>query len=273
MNRRFFSRSLIGAVIPGVIFSGCKAKEQSVEDSVVVARAREYADKHLLPQHRSAFIETAREVEKYYSTALIREAHGGHVFEWPANFMAPNAKKRFEKFSIPGGEGFEFPAGKPALGQWRFFWPTMSGYDLENWMNELDPRLIEYVIYQLHPSGSDTITTEQSMARLHASKVIEVEPGLRRNGLDGYRWILPDGTPRDLVEWVGKRQDGKLFRMSCIDPDHPQKAQVPYPQCSVAMFDADTGEEVVYRYPLKLFEHWQSIEEQTRKIIRSWRIR
>ena len=242
-----------------------------MDDSAIVERARRYAEQHILPEYRAPFIETAQEVAKYYSTAIVRERHGGRLFEWPVNYAAFNAKKRFAKYAASGRDGFDFPSNRESLGQWSFFWPDFNGYDQENWMNEFDPRKIEYVIYQLHSPESIMTTTEQSVERLHASKVIESQPGLRLHGLDGYRWVLPDGTPRDdLVEWVGRREDGRLFRMSSQDPGKATK--VPNPLCNVSMFDADTGEEVAYRYSLKLFEHWRSIEDRTRKIIRSWQI-
>ncbi len=271
MKRRFFSRGLMGAAVSGILFPGCKGKETPVDDSAIVERARRYAEQHILPEYRAPFIETAQEVAKYYSTSIVRERHGGRLFEWPVNYAAFNAKKRFAKYAASGRDGFDFPSNRKSLGQWSFFWPDFNGYDQENWMNEFDPRKIEYVIYQLHSPESTMTTTEQSVERLHASKVIESQPGLRLHGLDGYRWVLPDGTPRDdLVEWVGRREDGRLFRMSSQDPGKATK--VPNPLCNVSMFDADTGEEVAYRYSLKLFEHWRSIEDRTRKIIRSWQI-
>lgn len=274
-TRPGMTRRTFGLAMTAVAAAGCGRKEQPraapLPDSPTVAHARRFAERHLPEARLPLMLQQAREVERDFSTGLIRTRINGQVYEWPANFSSFKARSEFKKFAVPGTDRFELPSeGRKGIGGLTFFWPTLEGYSLENWVDDSDRRRIGSLSFSVHEKDLP-MTTEQVMERLHSFGAIEATPGVSRFGLSGYRWNGPDGSFKDQVEWIGRREDGGLFHMRSHHPDGPAARELFFPQCAVEMVDRDTGEEVSYRYSLDLLEHWREIEHGTRRLIHSWR--
>jgi hypothetical protein len=273
MTRRAFG---LGLGMTAVAASGCGRREnapppQAPAESATVTHARRFAEANLPPDAVPLMIENARLVDRDFSTAPVRAQVAGRIYEWPANYTTPKARSDLSKYAVPGADRYELPSeDRRGIGGLTFFWPTLEGYSPTNWVDDGDRRRIDYLSFAVH--GTDaSLTVEQVMARLHRSRVIEATPGITRFGLSGYRWIKPDGSHQDRVEWIGPLRDGGLFHMHSRDPDSQAAQSLFNPQCAVDMFDRESGEDVSYRFSLSLIEHWRAIEHGTRRIIRGWR--
>ena len=207
-------------------------------------------------------------VEQGFTRAPVRVRIAGHLYEVPANYLSPKAQADFEAYAAPEAKHFELPPSS-GIGGLSFFWPTLEGFSLTNWVDLGDRRRIDYRTFKVDNISSPT--TEQAMERLHSAGVIEAQPGISRSGLSGYRWVKPDGGYQDRVEWIGRTTDGRLFHMHSLVPGSAAAHQLPNPGCVVDMVDAGTKVQTFYNFSLDLFDHWLEIERGTRRIIEGWR--
>jgi len=268
MTRRSF-----GIGCAAVAMAGCERRDRMVRpqpesDSPTVAFARSFAEQHLPEKVRGTLVEKARLVEQGFTTAPVRVRIAGHLYEVPANYLSPKAQSDFEAYVVREAKHFALPPNS-GIGGLSFFWPTLEGFSLTNWVDLWDRRRIDYDTYKL--ANIDSLPTEQVMARLHTAGVIEAQPGISRSGLSGYRWVKPDGSHQDRVEWIGRTTEGRLFHMYSVVPGSAAASQLPNPHCVVDMVDADRKEQSFYSFSLDLFDHWLEIEQGTRRIIDSWR--
>lgn len=267
------SRRSFGVGCAAVAMTGCGRREQfaptnSTSDSPTVAHARSFAEQHMPEEVRASLVEMASMVERGFTTAPVRVRIAGHLYEVPANYLSPKAKADLKAYAATGAKHFELPAST-GVGGLSFFWPTLEGFSLTNWVDLWDRRRINYRTFKVENINS--LPTEQVMERLHTAGVIEARPGISRSGLSGYRWVTPDGNFQDRVEWIGRTTEGRLFHMHSLIPGSAAAHQVPNPLCIVDMVDVGKREEVFYNFSLDLFDHWLEIERGTRRIIEGWR--
>jgi hypothetical protein len=237
-------------------------------DSPTVALARRYAEQHLPPDRRAWLIKTAAEVERQYTTALVRFDHQGRVYDIPANFFSYVGREWFRRFEVAGEERYEISRPRSELDVFYFFWPEFGGYTLDNWFDPFDKRKIKYAWFQILAAGQKQATTGEILENLRNGGLIEASPSAELFGLKGYRRI----NQREFL-WVGQRANGELFTMSSFHPDEKDAyAAMPNFQCKVKLYDDKSREEVMYHYSIDLFPNWQEIDTRTNETIRSWRV-
>lgn len=233
----------------------------------VIVRAQAHAERYVQPGLRSAFVEKARRVARDYTTAPVTLRVADRVYEVPAHYYTPLGRSRFARFAVPGADRFEVPGISEGVGGLSFFWPDFGGFTPYNWYVDRDPRRIEFRQFSVLAAGGQQASTEESLRNLQQAGVVERQASVERHGLRGHRWA----DQNDFV-WVGRRLDGAMFRMRSPDPTTPEdRLPVPLPMCDVRLFDPVSREDVVYGFPLALFEHWREIDARCADAIAGWR--
>ncbi len=247
------------------VFAGRPAFAQADD---VVERARAYAERHLPPASRQDFVETARLVARDHTAAPVRMRVADRVYEVPANHFTPVGRSRYARFAVPGAGRFEVPGVGEGLGGLTFFWPDFGGFTPYNWYAATDPRRIDFRQFSVLPAGRPQVSTEQALRNWQHAGAVERQASVERHGLRGHRWA-------DLNEfvWIGRRRDGAMFSMRSADPATPaDRLPVPFPLCDVRLFDPGSREDIVYTFPLALFEHWREIDARCADAIAGWRL-
>lgn len=262
-TRRQFTLALMAGLL-----AGCDRKDTHLPESPTMVKARLYAERHLPPGRRDWLLRAAAEVERDYTTDIVRIPYRGRVYEIPANFYTMTARAAFRRYARPGGHGYEILDAGESIAGWHFFWPEIQGYTLDNWFDPNDRRLIRYSSFVLAPPASRRMSTRQVFEHVIEMDLIEAVPSVELHGLQGHRYR----NAHDYL-WVGQRADGEMFTMSSFHPYTPgDLGGRTNPQCKVKLQSALTGEEVAYFYPLELFMHWREIDRQTQDRIQSWRV-
>jgi hypothetical protein len=254
-------------LLAGSVLASCGKTEKQMTDSPTVAKARQYAERHLPPDHRESFIKAAAEIERGYTTAPVRVHVQDRVYDVPANHKTNAGRAQFKQYAVAGEDRYHIREPSGGLGELFFFWPDFGGFTLDNWHDRFDRRKITYAIFAVLSPDEKQKTTGEVFEQQRELGLIEREPSAEIHGLRGYR-----RSKQRAFVWVGERATGELFTMSSFHPGEPDAfAHQPNPQCDVRLYDATTREDVVYRYSLDLFAHWREIDTQTQAAINAWR--
>ncbi len=262
------TRRIFGLGLTGIALPGCDEIESLVKDSPTVEKAKQYAQQHLPANRRREFAKIARQVEREYTTQIVRYRHQDRIYDIPANFISYVGKSRFREYKAPNEERYELPDPAEYLGDWFFFYPDFNGFTTENWFDSFDRRKIRYSYFQVVKEPEFRSTTDLLNFRQITGQV-ESRPSVELSGLSGYRFK----SHRDLV-WIGVRGDGQMFMMESFDPrDRSAFESIPNPSSKVRMHDPVNREIAVYQFSLDLLEHWREIDTRTQLAINRWRVR
>ena len=235
-----------------------------------VERWVQFARESMLPPEE----QDAAEVERLYSTRLIRFKVGKHIYEIPSNYFGPKEgdyRMRSKLFEAEGGFGFSL------------FLPNFGGYTKENWRNPFDPRRIDVI--EVKSVDREQVVRERDASRgrrfagpyddaksqfvKNIKGFLEDTPAFRRFGLEGY-YVRYRKTYE--LTWTGRRTNGDFVYFSCSPtPEEIEQAHIPVPQCRTQYYSEEDELRIFYTFHREHLAEWRAIDDAIWAKIHKWR--
>lgn len=235
-----------------------------------VERWVQYARESMLPPEE----QDAAEVERLYSTRLIRFKFGKHIYDIPANYFGPKDYRDWPKN----------PGAQQDIG-FTLFLPKFEGFTKDNWRNPFDPRRIDAV--QVKSVDKEQAIREENATRMrgfgtgpygdmksqfaeNVKFLLEDTPAFRRFGLEGY--YIRYRKTYELI-WTGRRTNGDFVYFSCSPtPEEIEAAHVPVPLCQTQYYSKEDEIDIVYRFHRDRLADWRAIDDAIWAKIHKWRV-
>lgn len=216
--------------------------------------------------------EDAANVERLYSTKLVRISMGNHRYAIPANFLTPKGAQLADVLSYR------------YLG-FVLFLPDYGGFTKENWREDwFHPQRIDVLeisrvdktamiprsdgrIERIRPAGYG----EPQAGFSNLKRLLEAQPSLRVADLAGYRRV--NARSNKTVVWAGHRSNDEFFFFSSTSaPGEPLPVGSAYGLCDVRYYSEKEDLFIAYRYKQRHIERWRQIDDAIWGRIKAWRI-
>ncbi|MBV8909495.1 MAG: hypothetical protein JOZ89_01925 [Gammaproteobacteria bacterium] len=203
--------------------------------------------------------------------------------EWPSGVTPPlkiteeltlEIPLQYERNAIeprqPASRAFISQQSDRAEAQFDFFLPDFSGYTLQNYRNDTDPRRVEVVyLHAGNPHEADADAPGEyppNMLKRALAQSLNAASYTDQYGLRCYRGREP--SPR--LTCYGPRGDAEDIMLTTLEPPY---APGDFPQLQARYFSRRYGGvRIAWRTSVQNLPQWRGIDGQIWKFIDAWKL-
>lgn len=213
------------------------------DDSMLIDMANKAA-----PQYRESKLRALRAAEEKSSAIsdapVSLELSGVGRFRVPMNYISPWGNSKLE-------------LGERKSYRFYMFLPFFFGYDRKNFLDQLNPDIVDVSIYAR--AAGRGIAVEQEMQNILESGFAERNVNMDQFGLMAY-----SGQDPDRVDFTARNDSGELMHFNCSKNQFNDLCKIDYL--------TSHGYYLYYVFSALHLKNWKLIDLNVVKKIESWRL-